>query len=183
MGLWGSLSINCDVQNSLQQHHHWQTVTWWSDVVKVQTQTHDRGLLTVFLFPKTPCVSAVYTVPFSMVLNPAEAPDSYSCWMSFFKDTCKCSALKFLPVCENVSKWIQKWECNSNRDRNSRCNGEVGSRQWADFSHLLGFLQSDLLTGSLLFLLFILQRERERETAKKREIRKEIRSERWMIWE
>lgn len=60
--------------------------------------------------------------------------------------------------------------CCSDRDRNSRCNGEIGSRQWADFSHLLSFLQSNLLTGSLLFLLFILWKE----------IKKEIRSERWI---
>lgn len=41
--------------------------------------------------------------------------------------------------------------------RDSRCNGEVGSRQRADFSHLLGFLQGDLLAGGLLFLLLVLQ--------------------------
>lgn len=42
---------------------------------------------------------------------------------------------------------------------NSRCNGEIGSRQRTDFGHLLGFLQGNLLTGGLLFLLLVLRRE------------------------
>lgn len=47
---------------------------------------------------------------------------------------------------------------------NSRCNGEVGGGQWADFSHLLGFLQGDLLTSSFLFLLLILVRDYKKES-------------------
>ena len=76
-----------------------------------------------------------------------------------------------LHKCMTPKRCCQKHqERCSGRDRNSRCDGEIGSRQWADFSHLLSFLQSNLLTGSLLFLLLILRKQ----------IKKEIRSERRM---
>lgn len=58
--------------------------------------------------------------------------------------------------------------CPENKDKSSRCDGEVGGRQRADFSHLLSFLQSDLLTGSLLFLLLILH------------VREKVKSSQWM---
>ena len=72
----------------------------------------------------------------------AHVPPSYSC------------------LVWNSSK---NWYTNSNstliRNNNSRCDGEVGGRHWADFSHLLGFLQGQLLSVSRLFVLFVLRRE------------------------
>ena len=46
---------------------------------------------------------------------------------------------------------------------NSRCDSEVGSRQGANFSHLLGLLQGNLLTRSLLLILLVLEMEEERK--------------------
>jgi len=46
------------------------------------------------------------------------------------------------------------------RERYSRSNGEAGCRQWADLSYFLRRLKSHFLIGCLLFLLFILNREK-----------------------
>ena len=54
-----------------------------------------------------------------------------------------------------------------------RGNGEISSRERADFCDLLGLLKGSLLARRPFFLLFILERDRQSETKRKRETKKE----------
>ena len=58
-----------------------------------------------------------------------------------------------------------------------RGNGEISSRERADFRDLLGLLKGSLLARRPLFLLFILERDRQRETKRKRERKREAERE------